>query len=240
MFRVILALVHSLLMTAVYGTATKPDWRATSWTYPKNVTQRFIEIAGGEDALQEQISSILDRASYHKNGQPCTLHKTIEGRHTLVLRICFLNHECWAAKVWENTYYFPESAAAAVNSLKAIEKYCPDQVPHPTLHGDLFNSKNSTFLYHLTDWVDDVVDSQDFGYWSDDTWRYNQTFLAGVTRKLAQFFYNLTTCPIPDDERKIRTPSFVELTMEFGPWRSTSTTSTALLNTPSTRTKQYL
>src|SRR5271155_5014809 len=87
MFRVILASMHALLMTAVYGTTTKPDWRATSWTYPKNVTQRFIEIAGGEDALQEQISSILDRASYHNNRWPCTLDKTIEGRNTLVLRI---------------------------------------------------------------------------------------------------------------------------------------------------------
>jgi hypothetical protein len=199
------------LITSVYGTATKPDWRATSWTLPPNVTQRFIDIAGGEDALQEQLSSVLDCASSYNDGLPCTLEQTIEGRNTLVLRICFLNKECWAAKVWENTYYFPESAAAAVNSLKAIEKYCPDRVPHPTLHGDLFKNEKSTFLYYLTDWIDDginFVDHGDFGYGSDETWQYNQTFLVGVTRKLAQFFYNLTTCPIPDNERKIRTYSW--------------------------------
>src|ERR1700685_311660 len=58
MFRLIWELVHPLLLiTSVYGSATKPDWRATSWTLPPNVTQRFIDIAGGEDALQEQFSS---------------------------------------------------------------------------------------------------------------------------------------------------------------------------------------
>jgi len=81
-------------------------------------------------------SLTVHRPTTLNDGLTCT-EKTIEGRNTLVLRICFLNQECWAATVWENTYYFPEVVAAAVNSLKAIKEYCPERVPHPTLHGDL-------------------------------------------------------------------------------------------------------
>lgn len=211
MFDPLFAIIFGALMMApVYGASPRPDYRATSWIPAENVTQRFIDVAGGQEPLQEQLSDILERASYHNNGQPCTVDKVIEGRNTLVLRICFHEKECWAAKVWENTYYFPESAAAAVNSLKAIERYCPGQVPHPTLHGDLFESKNGVFLYYLTDWIDDginFVDHEEFIHLADDLKRYNQTFLEGVARKLAQFFYNLTTCPIPEIERKIRRPN---------------------------------
>jgi hypothetical protein len=213
MFGALFAIISwGLMMAPVYGTAPGPDYRATSWNPPENVTQRFIEVAGGEESLQEQLSDILERASYHNNGQPCTVDKIIEGRNTLVVRICFLDKQYWAAKVWENTYYFPESAAAAVNCLKAIERYCPGQVPHPTFHGDLFESKNGVFLYYLTDWIDDginFVDHEEFTYLADDLERYNQTFLEDVTRKVAQFFYNLTTCPIPDIERKIRRPNLL-------------------------------
>jgi len=202
--------LHKALGLILYMLAVLPHCFAEETEHERppnfhNVTQSFVKVAGGEQRLlQEHLQPVLKQASALRAGRTCKLDRagSKEGRVSLVLRICFDDDQCWAAKVWENKGEFPIIAEQAVNALKAIETYCPD-VPHPKLHGDLFKTQNMTFIYYFSDWIDGVGFGlhPDFKEVVEGVSQYNKTFFELVGRQLAHFYYNLTTCPIPDDER---------------------------------------
>ena len=97
-----------------------------------------------------------------------------------------------------------------ITSLRLLERYCPE-IPVPRVHGDLGLLVNGSLMYYFTDWIDGRTLEVD----PDSTWTYlnetvddkvlvNITLPMGLATQLAEFLYNLTTCPIPEKERNFK------------------------------------
>ena len=202
-----LSLTISLFISVVYigGWAKIVDEPIhTLLTTPVNITQHFIDASGGEKEWLDNLSEIIERASLLREGRPCVLHSQTGHRRSVIFRICFGDDECWAAKVSENVSYLPRFATRAVKSLKAIEKHCPN-TPHTKVFGDLFETADGTFVYYFSEWIDGAVgwgSHKESSYVdsSNGNQRYNVTFVDNFTKQWAQFFHNLTSCPIPEHE----------------------------------------
>jgi len=158
------------------------------------VTTAMLDIlncVGGEDQLQDEVNSAVAYVSRLRDNMPASLVQMKVGAAGVVAKICFVDGICWADKMLSNPLRI-EEAQCGVTAVLAVQKYCPN-IPTPKLHG--FGREK---LHHqFSEWIQgqtlhDKVDSDYMPVQIPEK----------VVTSLAEFVFNLTTCPIPRDESK--------------------------------------
>jgi hypothetical protein len=156
---------------------------------------------GDGDELQNLLHNISDYASSLRNGTNCNLDGFYHGYNGLVKKVTFDDGVTWAVKISE--YNTRSNTIQGVNALRAVEEYCPF-LPVPRIHGEVESAANSTVMFYLMDWLDGVPLYEDSQCGAvkeisphNDSISYNVEIPQQVVPQLAEFVYNLTTCPIP-------------------------------------------
>ena len=169
------------------------DSTVTANSKPKDSTvARIFEVAGGEQAFREEFELILAEAS--------SMHNDLEAipvgwslGTALVAKICFTDDVCWAVKIEEfNPNRDTRRYGAWTKML--MQEYCPS-IPIDRFIG----CKQHKLLYCFTEWIEgkrlwDII--------LPSISNISTTFSIpeNIVTSLAQFIYNLTTCPIPRHE----------------------------------------
>lgn len=177
-----------------------------------NLTEQFVNRTGGAKQYLSSIHQMEQVASNIRNGTPCHISKLSNwsyGSYGVVAPLTFDDGEKWAVKISG----YPSKAIAGVNALKAIGRYCPE-LRVPKIWGEPGYLTNKTYAFYFMDWLEGRPLYDDYHlYWKDSNMSqyYNTaTSPKSVTvrmhertlTQLAEFLYNLTTCPIPDKESK--------------------------------------
>ena len=187
-FLVITALPENSLSSeeAVTWNDTFPNWESI---------QDIGATMGGMDQFQVEVKIAMSKASSMYNDLPVSLMEFHEGTTAIVTKICFVDNICWAMKMYKeypgllnlNVWY-------GICATTLIHQYCPN-VPIPKFKG----CSRSKFLYCFTEWVegqtlhDKILNSP-----IKDTGKTSITIPENVVVSLAEFVYNVTTCPIPE------------------------------------------
>jgi len=152
---------------------------------------RTFEAIGGEQAFFDEFEILLSEASSMRNG----IHAfAVEWRtfNFITAKICFDDGVCWAAKIRP----IPENEGMILYEImtrRLIEDYCPG-IPIDNLIGCRYHK----LAYCFTEWIESKTLSE-VVWWSrsHDNSEIIFGLPTGVITSLAQFKYNLTTCPIP-------------------------------------------
>lgn len=157
-------------------------------------------VNGIGDELPKILHNISAHASSLRNGTKCSLEGFYHGYNGLVKKVIFDDGVTWAAKI--SAY----NTILGVDALRAVEKYCPF-LPVPRIHGEVESAANSRVKFYLMDWLDGVslYEDSEFGAstikeispHNDTIISYKVELPQQVIPQLAEFVYNLTTCPIP-------------------------------------------
>jgi hypothetical protein len=165
-----------------------------------NAGFEVVEALGGERQLFDEIADSIAYASRLRNNMPAHYEHIEAGAGGLVVKICFDDDKCWADKMFtgfkniQNAYY-----GNAVTDI--IRQYCPN-IPVPTTRAQFKNRVH----HEVTDWMegttlfDMVFESENSSYYSGGS---KFRIPPKVTSSLAEFVYNVTTCPIPRDQCKV-------------------------------------
>jgi hypothetical protein len=158
--------------------------------------------------FEDELRKVSDYATSLRSGVKCCFDGSwFEGRVGVVAKLKFEDNIEWAMKIEENPppHDSLEEMTEAIESSKAIERYCPELLI-PKVHGELQTLLNSTLVYYLMDWVEGEPIHKIFEPpWSEVTQHGNLNFTIPETTlfQLAEYFYNLTVCQIPEEESKI-------------------------------------
>src|SRR5208282_4223080 len=142
-------------------------------------------------------------ASSLRNGIPASL-VGFRVSNAIIAKICFIDGICWAAKMGELSRDKRRATTYGIWALRLIEEFCPT-IPVPVLKG----CNEHKLLYCFTEWVEGKSLNDELSEWLRGK---NEVFGSPiylpvgntinipdkVVTALAQFVYNLTTCPIPD------------------------------------------
>jgi hypothetical protein len=121
-----------------------------------------------------------------------------QGGFGTILRVAFEDGISWASKVTLRRYY--EALTHSVNALTTLEKFCP-HLPVVRAHGGIVTvESNHDFVFHFTDWVEGSHPS--VNYTKSENGLYEWSLPRNLVVQLAEFVYNLTTCPLPVRESK--------------------------------------
>jgi hypothetical protein len=206
---VLYVFVLQALARALYASAD----RSVSRSEPERpkFLQDFINASGGEEVFDGEIGKGLRHASSLCDGRQSVVEEYKRGRENVIIgRIRFDDDTSWAAKIFKSNRYVYFSVSHAINSLRAIEQYCPN-IAVPRIYGDSVNMSNGSTYYYLMDWIEgkslvDELSSVGPDLIDDGTnsshYQLDVTIPEYVVRQLASFIYNLTTCPIPENESK--------------------------------------
>jgi hypothetical protein len=174
--------------------------------------EEFINGIGGEQQFNIEMENILQHASALHDGQQSVFESYGGPRGDVIIgRVRFEDNSSWAAKIYVNEYSLARRMEQALKSMQAIDNHCPG-IPIPRVHGYFLRKPrtNSTLCYFLTDWVEGrlLLDAMPFEEPEPITvgadqgrLALNSTIPEKVALQLAAFAYNLTTCPIPAEER---------------------------------------
>ena len=165
---------------------------------------RIIKTLGSEEQFLTALKNVSDHASCLRNGIKNHLEGSFDGAYGLVKQVIFDDGIKWAAKISETRDY--DITLDGFKSLAAVEEYCP-YLSIARNHGKIESLANSTLIYHFSEWVEGHPLYKD-SKWSLHTHHIvydhnssvkimNMTLPAPTISQLAQFIYNLTTCPIP-------------------------------------------
>jgi hypothetical protein len=173
--------------------------------------QRFVNLTNGEEHLPSAIRQIKQAASQLRNGTPCSMDtKWLHGSYGMVAPMIFNDGMKWAVKVSE--YELHLLIIQAVNVARLIEQNCPT-IPIPRTHGEIQFLENNTHVFYFMDWLEGILLYRDPQYRAGSA-LYNTTtnttiddsivisLPEKIVTDLAEFIYNLTMCPIPENECK--------------------------------------
>jgi hypothetical protein len=160
----------------------------------EKLKDRIIHAVGSEEQLILEVEKIAVHASELRNGTDNVIQLANEGATGFVFRVTFADGVRWAAKVSESKQRL--SMQQALTAVEAIETYCPD-ISVPKFHSRVEPLSNSSLYYYLTDWVegDPLGYAMDYKYTTFSS--FEITMPEKVVLQLAEFVYNVTTCPIP-------------------------------------------
>lgn len=159
---------------------------------PRSAIQIIVDAAGGIDHFSTEVHFAIANASAWRNGMPASFVALKAGGGGVVSKICFDDGVCWADKMVELD---DPRGLYAMKAISTVEKHCPD-IPVPKVMGWCERKLN----HYFTEWIEGKTLSE----WVLD----NDPFSAivkipeNVVTSLAEFVYNLTTCPIPKEKCK--------------------------------------
>jgi hypothetical protein len=171
--------------------------------------QRFVNLTGDEEHLPSTVKQLEQAASQLRNGMPCSMDtKWFHGCYGMVAQMIFNDGVKWAVKVSEHE--LNTVIIQAVNVTRAIKRNCP-AIPVPRPHGDIQFLENNTHVFYFMDWLEGTLlyrDPQYHTIWADAATNVTigdsvtVTLPEKIVTDLAEFVYNLTMCPIPENECK--------------------------------------
>ena len=148
---------------------------------------------------------ILNKALASRNSTSVTnaVHLDV-GRYAIVSKVCFHDGICWAVKMYQNrpASIFGRAIDFGASAADLLQRYCP-HIPINAARGCGVHK----LRYCFTDWVQGET-LFDRYFPSTTEWAPMAMEKATITipqktvSSLAEFVYNLTTCPIPANESK--------------------------------------
>lgn len=165
-------------------------------------------VPGGRERCLREISA---RAAFLRGGIQNTIHEfdLMEGAYGYVIQVNFHDGVQWAAKISSNINR--QFISDGKQATEAIETYCPG-IPLPKYHGQLESIKDTDLVYCFMDWIrgrplTEIVRYHSLPHVDGMNYTFVESTIPRRTiRQLAEFVYNLTTCPIPIGEG---TPSLI-------------------------------
>jgi hypothetical protein len=161
----------------------------------KPLTARLLEAAGGRTNLDLGIGNVSTHASSLRNGTGNVIEPAGQGGYGFVCKVNFDDGVSWAVKIFEERSY--KGAELALNSLVAIEEFCPE-IPVPLVFGDIYLLGNTSLYYYFTSWVEGrpMKYDKDYSVKLSELGQSHFTMPEKAVEEIAQFLYNLTMCPI--------------------------------------------
>lgn len=163
----------------------------------------ILSVLGGVRELKAEVVFIMNEALSSRNSTATTNAVHLEvGSYAIVSKVCFDDGNCWAVKMYQNrpASIFGRAIDFGASAADLLQRYCP-HIPINTARGCGVHK----LRYCFTDWVQ--------GETLFDRYFPSTTELAPMEKatitipqktvsSLAEFVYNLTTCPIPANESK--------------------------------------
>jgi hypothetical protein len=178
-------------------------------TEPPNLLPYIINAAGGDDAFSAELERILRHASSLHHARQATFDDFMSGGASRIIkRLCFDDGECWATKISINNQAFADLVQSGIDSMQAIEKYCPN-IRIPRVRGYSNCSTTKALRYYFMDWIDGktleseyIKSKQEIMENGVPTGKFelNVTLPENFGRQFASFIYYLTTCPILEEK----------------------------------------
>jgi hypothetical protein len=178
-------------------------------TEPPYLLPYIIDAAGGDDTFSAELEQILQHASSLHHARRATFDDFMSGGASgIIKRLCFDDGECWATKISINNQAFADLVKSGIDSMQAIEKYCPD-IPMPRVRGYSNGSTTEALRYYFMDWIDGKTLESEYIESKREImengvptgkFELNVTLPENFGRQFASFIYNLTTCPIPEEK----------------------------------------
>jgi len=180
---------------------------------------KLVQQIGSQEAFSKSLKIISDYASSLRH-VPSKVYPRFggdfQGSFGWVARVQFEDNVNWAVKV--ATGRAVHGLQDGIDALGLVNKYCP-WVAAPKVHGSLQRLGNSSLSFAVMDWVEGekipmhTNDSMAINMtpvsafeW-DRNWKaqilLNEEIPYTIIRQLAEFYYNLTNCPIPVSERTL-------------------------------------
>jgi hypothetical protein len=176
---------------------------AVALTETRERPRKLLEfVPGGRERCLREISA---RASALRGGIGNMIHEMdlMEGAYGYVIQVNFHDGVQWAAKISSNVNR--QFILNGIQATEVIETYCPG-IPLPHYHGQIESIKDTELIYCFMDWIRGRPLAEIVRYHSlPAVVGMNYTFVETTIprrtiRQLAEFVFNLTTCPIPSGE----------------------------------------
>jgi hypothetical protein len=175
------------------------------WNQLVRSEHRVLQALGGIDQFEFELKNVVAEASMLNNGIYASVVEFNYGSNALIAKICFADGICWAAKMMENCPLSELVTWFATEAMTLVDRYCPE-IPIAKLKRR--STSQGRLVYYLTEWIEGKPLST----------RVNDSFINGeifsipenVIISLAEFVYNLTTCPIPEREREIPSRLYID------------------------------
>lgn len=175
LFHVVMMLTHAMtledLLTSTHPTVTD-----------------ILHSVGGEEGFEVEVRNVVTEATSLRHGLFASV-VDFKASRGIVAKICFTDGICWAAKIAR----YPRGTIYAIRALKLLHQYCPN-IPAPNFKG---YSEHKLICY-FTDWIEGstLEDKVLEGPINVSAVKIPENIITS----LAEFVYNLTTCPIPKNE----------------------------------------
>jgi hypothetical protein len=190
----ILLLLHIMLISATL-TATKKEIEKLTGISLTGSMLEVLNHVGGKDQLEDEINDAIAYASTLHGNIPASLVqiKTM-GAAGIVGKICFTDGICWADKMLANPMRIEEAYYGAM-AITVVQRYCPN-IPTVKLCG----YRQGRLQHYFSEWIpgQTLHDKVESNYTEGTSIKIPEK----VVTSLAEFVYNLTTCPIPREGSK--------------------------------------
>jgi hypothetical protein len=177
------------------------------WTISISVNHEntIVAAVGGFRALKAEVIFIMNEASSRRNVTAIlkAVHLDVHD-YAIVSKLCFTDGICWAVKLYKNlpnSTDYSRKIDYGISAVNLIQQYCPS-IPINTPRGCGVHK----LRYCFSDWIEgeDLLEKH-FPFkllTSSESLRLTITIPPKIVSSLAEFVYNLTTCPIPEIESK--------------------------------------
>ena len=193
-------LAHSLSLEDLFSIRSRPK------------VARLLDAVGGRDEFEAEVRNAVTKASLLRNGIPAFLVE-FQVSGSIVAKICFIDGICWAAKMREICRYdrdakyailpYDRATLYGIRAMMLVEQYCPN-IPIAKFRG----FSQHKLQYCFTEWIEGKPPNEEvLGNTSVVT---TISIPEKIVTSLAEFVYNLTTCPIPKKESKNLSQLFVD------------------------------
>ena len=148
------------------------------------------------DHFKIELKNAMTQASSMRNDLPVSLMEFHTGSTAIVAKICFADDICWAMKMYEDFKLLNLHVQYGINAMTLIHQYCPN-IPIPEFKGCNWGR----FLYCFTEWIEGQT-LFDHSSSIEEKGKTSITIPQNIVISLAEFVYNVTTCPIPENLSK--------------------------------------
>lgn len=185
--KTLIMLAHSL-ESPYLALGNAPTITAVNW---------ILHSVGGMNQFQVEVNRAIAYASSSRNEIPASLVEFKTGGGGITAKICFVDGVCWADKMVAGLLDV-QNSNYGVAAMSLVQQYC-SYIPTPKYLG----ARQGLLHHYFTEWVEGpTLHERVFAVISNVTLETPVKLPRKVVTSLAEFVYNLTTCPIPREESK--------------------------------------
>jgi len=183
---------------AYYSPALSLETRGNLTFLEGSAGPAIIDYLGGVPQLKVEVAEAMAYATTLRNNTLAHWSTSYAGAGGFVAKICFEDGVCWADKMFAG-FRRTQYASYGEVVMCLVHEYCPN-IPVPASKA-WFSLR---IAHHMTDWVEGRSLFERVIHGGSELYTPNATTFRipiKVVNSLAQFVYNISTCPIPDDMR---------------------------------------